>query len=116
MKSPAPRSGRPPVASGSNTGTGAYRHSDDSDNLENTSGAGNLRMNWTGPISVVRFRYWCGGVGGGSNQLIRLGNISFDTCPENVTPNFAPAQPRQQAAELGPAPVDVVAPLPGSDR
>jgi hypothetical protein len=105
---------------GGNTGTnGAFRNSTDSDNLPNTSGAGNLRLNYSGGaagISVVRFRYWCGGVGGGSNQLIRLGNISFDTCPEGVTPNFAPSAPVQAEARVGAEPDQPVAPLPGQDH
>jgi hypothetical protein len=104
---------------GNTTTSGAYRYSVDSDNLPNTSGAGNLRLNYSGGaagISVVRFRYWCGGVGGGSNQLIRLGNISFDTCPEGVTPAFAPSAP-VQAERRVPAPDDqVVAPLSGQDH
>jgi hypothetical protein len=104
---------------GSNAGTGAFRNSSQSDNLPNSSGAGNLTLNYSGGaagISVVAFRYWCGPVGGGSNQLIRLGNISFDTCPEGVTPAFAPSAPVQAEARVGAEPDQPVAPLPGRDH
>lgn len=79
---------------GSTTSSGAFRNNTADDNLTNAQNLGNLTLNYAGPISVVQFRYWNGGVGAGlndSNQLIRLGNIRFDTCPEGVQGNFAPS-------------------------
>lgn len=79
---------------GSNAATGAFRNSNSDNNLSDTSGAGNLTVTYAGPTDTVRFRYWCGGVGAeeDSNQRINLSNITFDTCPEGVTPNFVQQQ------------------------
>ena len=85
---------------GNNTETGAFRNNTNDDNLPNTSNLGNLTLNYAGPIAAVSFRYWCGAVGAGindSNQLIRIGNIGFDTCPAGVQGNFAPASTPVQA-------------------
>jgi hypothetical protein len=105
---------------GSNAATGAFRNDTADDNLPNSSNLGNLTLNYAGPIAAVSFRYWCGGVGAGansSNQLIRLGNIGFDTCPEGVTPNVAPVQSPAVESEprVGRRSDDPPAPTPDFD-
>lgn len=68
---------------GGNGQTGAFRNSVDSDNLANTSSAGNLTLTYAGPITTIQLQYWNGAVAGGStaNQLIRLSDIAFNSCP-----------------------------------
>jgi hypothetical protein len=107
---------------GNNAGTGAFRNANDDNNLTDGNGAGNITLTYAGPIDSVSFRYWCGGVGSSSspntsNQRINLSNITFDTCPEGVTPNFVQQQSPVESELRVPAGSDdpVAPPTPGVD-
>lgn len=48
-----------------------------------SSGQGDLRLTWAGPVSSVSFTYRAGINGNSQNQHIGLGNISFSDCVAN---------------------------------
>lgn len=48
-----------------------------------SSGQGDLRLTWAGPVSSVSFTYKAGINGDSRNQHIGLGNISFSDCVAN---------------------------------
>lgn len=65
---------------GSNTGTGSFRNSVNSQNFAPADDDGNLVLTHAGPITSFAFRFWCGSYAG-SNQLINISNLTFIECP-----------------------------------
>jgi hypothetical protein len=49
-------------------------------NYPNTSGAGNLLLHHTGPITSFQFRYQNGNETGGGNMFVGLGDITWTRC------------------------------------
>lgn len=86
--SPLPTSNSKPVTSGSprvigngnttgNTNsTGPFRNNDTDNNLGDGSNAGNVTVNWAGPITSIALNFFCAGEDG-SNQRICIGDINF---------------------------------------
>ena len=64
------------TATGTTTTTGPFRNSNTNNNYPNSSGAGNVLIDFPGPLTEFKMRFQCAGQQS-SNQLINLGNISF---------------------------------------
>lgn len=64
---------------GAGTNANRFRNSQASNNFPNTSNAGNLTVNYAGPISSFSFTYRNEGEQGGQNQLISISDLTF-TC------------------------------------
>lgn len=62
-----------------NRAAGPFR-SNTSNNLANSDGRGNATINIAGPVSSFTIKFWSAEQES-SNQLIKISNITFNTCP-----------------------------------
>lgn len=68
-----------------------------------SSGLGDVRLRWAGPIDTVSFTYRAGSSGYSANQHIGLGNISFSDC---VVLQASPSMARSSAQSEVPVSTD----------
>ena len=65
------------TVNGAGTTASPFKNTQASNNLPNTSGAGNVQVTCAGPISDFVFRFQCATPENGTNQLIDVSDVSF---------------------------------------